>query len=278
MKKEIPPLCHARTDRRGSQKDPQVPAERRVPRGGEGLTEEGGVRIIRLHLLFASAYLVMHRGKALLVDAGPPGSERILLGALRRYGVGQDALKLIVVTHAHFDHAGGLSRLRNVYRALICAHVAEKPFLLSGETCLPPGTNPLGTAASKLARPFKAFFRYAAIEPDIVLSDAMELQSFGFPGRVLPTPGHTAGSLSVLLDNGACFIGDGAANVPFPGCCSVFPPFACDMSTLTMSWRRIIEAGANHVYPGHGRPFSIARMREELEKLVGGSTGGLQSR
>src|ERR687884_699429 len=52
-----------------------------------------------------SILIIAPGGKAVLVDAGVPGSGRVVLDAMQRYGV--DHLDLMVATHAHADHIGG---------------------------------------------------------------------------------------------------------------------------------------------------------------------------
>lgn len=52
-----------------------------------------------------SILIIAPGGKSVLVDAGVPGSGRVVLDAMKRYGV--DHLDLMVATHAHADHIGG---------------------------------------------------------------------------------------------------------------------------------------------------------------------------
>jgi competence protein ComEC len=52
-----------------------------------------------------SILIIAPGGKSVLVDAGVPGSGRVVLDAMKRYGL--DHLDLMVATHAHADHIGG---------------------------------------------------------------------------------------------------------------------------------------------------------------------------
>jgi glyoxylase-like metal-dependent hydrolase (beta-lactamase superfamily II) len=49
---------------------------------------------------------------------------------------------------------------------------------------------------------------FPPVRPDILLPDEMPLQAFGVDGKVVYTPGHTAGSISVLLSTGEAIVGD----------------------------------------------------------------------
>ena len=104
-----------------------------------------------------------------------------------------------------------------------------------------------------------------AINVDIVLRDEeFSLASFGIPGKVLFTPGHTMGSVSVLLETGDAFVGDLAMNgFPFrlrPG----LTILAEDNLKVKESWKLLLDKGAKKVYPGHGKPFSAGIIRKAL--------------
>ena len=64
----------------------------------------------------------------ILVDAGIPGSERKIAKVLTRHGLSMKDIKLIVVTHAHVDHAGSAARLRKLSGAPILAHRDDADF------------------------------------------------------------------------------------------------------------------------------------------------------
>jgi hypothetical protein len=69
------------------------------------------------------------------------------------------------------------------------------------------------------------------------------LERMGIAGEVVPTPGHSDDSVSLLLDDGSAFTGD------------LTPPELTgpdNADVIAMSWRRLSERGAALVYPGHG--------------------------
>ena len=114
----------------------------------------------------------------------------------------------------------------------------------------------------------RLMFLYPKAEPvkaDLTVGDeGLPLDDYGIPGRILYTPGHTVGSLSVLLDSGEAFVRDLAMNkFPLrrnPG----VPVLADDVEKVKDSWRNLMELGAVTVYPGHGKPFSIEAIRKAL--------------
>jgi hydroxyacylglutathione hydrolase len=56
--------------------------------------------------------------------------------------------------------------------------------------------------------------RFDGVEPDILTDEGMDLLAFGVNGRIVHTPGHTAGSISLVLDSGEAFVGDIAIHRP----------------------------------------------------------------
>jgi glyoxylase-like metal-dependent hydrolase (beta-lactamase superfamily II) len=90
------------------------------------------------------------------------------------------------------------------------------------------------------------------------------LSEYGIPGRVIYTPGHSSGSISVLLESGDTFVGDLAMNkFPLrftPG----LPIFAEDEAKVKESWNLLLNLGARMIYPAHGKPFPA----EVIEKAL----------
>jgi len=200
-----------------------------------------------------------------MVDAGSPRQQRAFLCHLEKHSVAAHDIGLIVITHAHFDHVGSLKVIKQLCDCPVAIHEKEAPLLRGGTVVFPPGTNLFGKISSYLGRKLmKSFFRFPAVEPDIIISEDFSLEPFGVPGNIISTKGHTQGSLSVLLSTGEAFVGDLAANyLPF-GLGPIFPPFAENVSELLTSWQRLLSSGATTVCPGHGKPFKAELLRSRL--------------
>ena len=69
------------------------------------------------------------------------------------------------------------------------------------------------------------------------------LAQFGLPGEILPTPGHSDDSVSLLLDDGSVFTGDLTPSEHAWGEAS---------EIVKASWRLLREKGAGMIYPAHG--------------------------
>ncbi len=100
---------------------------------------------------------------------------------------------------------------------------------------------------------------------DMVLDDqGLSLKEYGIDGKVIYTPGHTDGSISLVLESGEAFVGCMAHNrAPFV-LRPKLPIYAKDIEQIKESWKVIMDQGASKIYPGHGKPFPLEKILKYL--------------
>ena len=214
-----------------------------------------GVYSIRLRVV--NAYVIEVEGGVAVVDTGTPGSEAAILDGVGRLGHSPADVVHIVVTHLHPDHAGGLAALQASCRAETWMHPADAELVRRGSAA-----RPMRPAPGLLNRAiFRAFFRdESAITPATVerdLDDGMELPFA--PIRVLHTPGHSQGHVSLVVGSGdgaVVLAADAVSNMLGLGWSIGYEDFEAG--------RRSAErltgpetAGATVVCFGHGKPVSM---------------------
>ena len=227
-----------------------------------------------------NAHLVVGPDGCVLVDAGLPGCERKVEKALTKVGLTWKDLKLIVITHAHVDHAGSAAALRRLSGAPILAHTAERDYLAGKVPMTLCSTGWAGRAFFKLPLIHE---RYLSVEPDIQLSgdERFDLAPFGIDGVVRPTPGHTAGSVSVELASGDALVGDLVASGVLLGGImrtshAIRPPFEESPVAVGRQLEGLVERGALHFHIGHGGPIDsreVLRHAQALGRLQPGPAG-----
>ena len=223
------------------------------------------VRIHSIPMGPVNGYVVQGEG-AIMIDGGTPGQMDDFLTGLERASVRPEEIQLMVVTHGHWDHIGSAKQIKEATGARIAMHRLEKEYLEeSVEPPPPPGVTTWGRVLVKLVGMSASSAEIPTADVDIELGEeALSLAEYGIPGRVIHTPGHTPGSISVLLETGDAFVGDLAMN-GFPLRLSPgLPIFAEDLEQVKESWRSLLDAGAKTVYPGHGKPFSADAVRKAL--------------
>jgi hydroxyacylglutathione hydrolase len=215
-----------------------------------------------------NCFVLCGDGPAVLVDASTPGMERKLAKALARLGIEPTDVRCIVATHCHSDHVGSLKAVREMTHAPVVMHTLDAKVVARGDSPIPPGTTTWGKLLRALLAVPSKLGHYEPLGPDVTIDSEMSLEPFGIPARVLPTPGHTPGSLSVLLASGEAIVGDLAMNgFPLrigPG----MPTFADDMEAVYASWEKLLAAGATTIYPSHGKPFPADRLRDILSRRI----------
>jgi hydroxyacylglutathione hydrolase len=211
-------------------------------------------------MMASNAYVVANGKQAILIDCGMKKKEKKILAALEEMQLSPQDIELIILTHAHYDHAGSIKALQQVTGAKVLVHRAEAGCLEQGYCALPKGTMWFPKIMSAIGNSLNKWVgHYAAVIPDIAISKKFDLKPFGIDGYCLPTPGHTVGSLSIIIEKDHAIVGDTLFNI-FKK--SVFPAYANDQEELLKSWKKLLDIGCEHFYPGHGKPFT----RERLEK------------
>ncbi len=197
----------------------------------------------------------------MLVDTGTPGQHNNFLRQMKKLGLDPRAVQLIILTHGHGDHFGSAQKIKELTGARLAVHRDDAHIVKEGKKIFPSGLNSWGRFLTLVVgRPMSFLINYPAAEPDIILKDEFSLATFGVNGRVISTPGHTAGSVSVLLGGGEAFVGDLAMNgFPMrqgPG----LPIFGESKEEIRQSWKKLRDAETRLIYPGHGAPFPASQL------------------
>jgi len=159
-----------------------------------------GVRVARS----VSSYIVFGDGIA-LIDSGVSGAEAILFEYVRKSGRDPREISTLVLTHSHPDHVGSARAIREAVGCEVWAHAGEKDWIEDTERQLRerpvPGFHDLVGGPVPVGR---------------VLADGERIELAGsIRCRVIHTPGHSAGSISLFCkEEKALFSGDA---IPLPG-------------------------------------------------------------
>jgi len=212
-----------------------------------------------------TCYIIKDKG-AVLIDAATPGKGRSFSKLLSESGIRPEEIQLIILTHGDFDHCGGAKEIQELTGAKILLHEKDRKNLEESIFHWPGGVTTWGKISRTLLMPLvKKIAKVVPAKVDIVMGEEnISLKEYGLEGSIVYTPGHTYGSISVLLESGDAFVGCLAHNrLPF-----VFRPklpiYALDLELLKESWIKVINMGATTIYPGHGNPFPVEKITKHL--------------
>ncbi|RJR33000.1 MAG: MBL fold metallo-hydrolase [Desulfobacteraceae bacterium] len=227
------------------------------------------VRIHPIKLGVDNCYILQDEG-TVMIDGGAPNTIKKFKARIEKLKIDPREIQLIILTHGHWDHIGSARDFKALTGARLALHEKEKGWLENSLKPMPPGVSLWGHIFGGIVKAFLPLVRIPAEKVDVVLDDNdFSLAEYGIHGEVIHTPGHSAGSVSVLLETGDAFVGDMAMNTfPMrftPG----LPIFAENMNILKSSWEKLLDRGAQTVHPAHGSPFPIKIIREALHVSTG---------
>jgi len=195
-------------------------------------------------------YLIESGKTLMLVDAGMGYMYDNLVSKIKKAGIKPG---IIAITHAHYDHAENTGRLKDLYNAKVLVHKAEAGHLAAGVN---PEDKPIAGTFTIEAD------NYPPVAADIIIEDGYKSDGIS----IIHTPGHTPGSISIIVDDEIAVVGDAMFSVRLG---QAMVPYVMDRSLLLLSWKKLLATGCRIFLPSHGRPILRKTVEEEYEAYAG---------
>ncbi|MBC2582265.1 MBL fold metallo-hydrolase [Clostridium sp. DJ247] len=227
-------------------------------------TTKSGQKVYEILNGRCNSFLISNGDKYLLIDTGRKNKWKQLKNELDKIGVNESSLKALILTHTHFDHAESSYSIKENYKTKLIVHKSEGDLVKYGNNPVIRGTNPItGFITGMLGEKLREFYKYKPAGYDIAVDDNFNLVELGFNAYIIHTPGHSSGSISVIIDNEIAIVGDAMFGV-FKG--SVFPPYAEDTAAMVSSWKKLLDTGCSLFIPAHGTENNKELLQKEYIK------------
>lgn len=202
-----------------------------------------------------------------LVDTGVKNNDIKIINAIKQFGINPKDIKLIILTHGHSDHMGGYRELVKETNAELLIHDIEYKQIKGQILDEIKPTTVIGKLVSKKSEKQNSTIDIDKdFSADIIIEDDFDLITYGVNGKVIHTPGHTKGSVSVLLDNGDAIIGDNL--MAFISFLKPKKPFiAYDVKKVKSSILKLIDKGATTFYLSHGKSYDISIIKTVIDSM-----------
>jgi hydroxyacylglutathione hydrolase len=213
------------------------------------------------HALDPNVYLLSGGEELALVDAGAgPGEDRILEN-VRSLGYEPGQIGHIFLTHAHADHAGGAASLAERLGARVYLSELEREALENADE------EALGLSIARRNGYYPEDYRLRPCKVDVALRGDERLWCGDLELAVIPTPGHSTGSICFLVDTEegvALFAGD---TVFAGGRISLIVAPGSDLLAMQESVANIRGLNVTSLLPGHGI-FPLEGGQEHIDQAV----------
>lgn len=198
----------------------------------------------------------------ILVDCGFIGSLPYLEKELRRHGLSAEQITGLVLTHHDHDHMGAAAALKRAnHHITIYASKEEEPFISAREKplrlrqaeelqkTLPPEQQDFGQAFCEMLR------QVEPVPVDRLLHNGERLDWCG-GCRVVDTPGHTPGHISLLMESDSIVVVGDAMALENGKSVIANPQFTLNSEQATQSMEKLLSFQANAYYCYHGGVYS----------------------
>ncbi len=201
--------------------------------------------------------------KTIIFDAGRKGDSSRIIKALEENLIPIEEVSLIIISHAHTDHYGDLFKLKEISKAKVAVHICEAKYLKNGIN------SELITKNIALKPLLKLFSltKVTGVEPDLLVDEKLDLKDYGVDGVIIHTPGHTKGSLSLILNDGNAIVGDLITTSKKSNHPSL-PGIYSDIKSIKKSIFDVLGFKPSNIFTSHGGTYTQSDIESLVKEIV----------
>ncbi|MEJ8804002.1 MBL fold metallo-hydrolase [Pontibacter sp. H249] len=217
--------------------------------------------------------ILHHEDQLLLIDCGYAGFMPLIENAANLQGITLDNLTGVIVTHHDIDHIGGLYEIKQHYQAIKVYSSGLEAAYISGKEKslrlvqaegiyqeLPEDQKPGARAFQKILE------NVSPVEVDYVFPEAEEFL-FLKGVKIIPTPGHMPGHISIYMEESKTLIAADALVCETGKLQIANPAYTLDLPQAIESVKKLCHLEIDRIVCYHGGVVE-GNIREKLNSLV----------
>jgi glyoxylase-like metal-dependent hydrolase (beta-lactamase superfamily II) len=215
-------------------------------RGAEATVKFAGgeTKVTLMPLAGSNVYFIQTERGYLMVDTGMAARGKAVEAIFSRAGIEPAEVSLIVITHVHGDHVGGLAFAKELTGAQVLCHRIAADFIKQGRIEAVVGGTRMGSIIAAISPK-----KFKGVAPDILVDDEFDLNEYGLAGKIIHTPGHSSASITIILDNGETLVGDQVRGEHGKLSLGMFYE---DEALLIKNLEKVAEYDSRIIYLSHG--------------------------
>lgn len=192
-----------------------------------------------------NCYIVSDGKDAILVDTASSKSYDKVLEECSKYN-----MRLIVLTHVHFDHAQNAAKLSDHFGIPVAFHASDENLFESYDNQPLKSYGIVGKVVLGVSH--KVLRNTPVQRPASIIhvKEGDDLTAYGIDAKIIELPGHTKGSIGVDIEGKKLIVGDALDNWIMPATGHLYS----NLYSLRRSAEKIRDLGPRKIYYGHGRP------------------------
>lgn len=219
--------------------------------------------------------------KNICVDSGNLASKEDFLAVCSQHGIAPESIVLILITHGHEDHFQNANAMREATGAPILCHEKAANALREGQKPHVLPRNDVGWMALRHGQEMERMMAehpekmppqmpVEPVEPDMTFVGTYDLTTWGIRGKIVETPGHSEGCVSVVLESRAALVGDLIMTEPDSNqpTIAMFTYREGNNEEVWASVEKLLPF-ADVFYSGHGAPLTEEQVRALLAEEKG---------
>lgn len=192
-----------------------------------------------------NCYIIENGTNGILVDTGKREYVNQVIDQCKAYRV-----KLIILTHAHFDHAENAAQISDKLGIPIAMNEQDSDLIRSNLNQPMYATTILGKFVLSASMKDFSMRTMPPFMPSVLLHDGDTLLDYGFNAQIIALPGHTIGSIGIDVDKKHLIVGDALMNMFYPTVSMLFN----NKEKVLESAGKISNIGDRTIFFGHGKP------------------------